>query len=142
MTGTEERAHTHEAAAQIADFVLPPMLNHHGTLFAGIGLQLLVKAAVVAASRRARGDVVMASCRDVAFIRPVRGGELVTVSAFVRTQGRTSLDVWAQAVAEDPTRGRCYTAIEGLFRLVRVDDTGRPSPLPAHTADAALAGTR
>ncbi|MYS82535.1 acyl-CoA thioesterase [Embleya scabrispora] len=142
MTGIEGRMPADEVAAQIADFVLPPMLNHHGTLFAGMGLQLLVKAAVVAASRQAQGDVVMASCRDVAFIRPVRGGELVTVSAFVRAQGRTSLDVWAEAVAEDPTRGSRYTAIEGLFRLVRVDDVGRPTPLAAHAADGALAGTR
>ena len=49
---------------RFAEMVFPEQANHYGALFAGSALALLSKAAFVAASRRARNDVVMATGRS------------------------------------------------------------------------------
>ena len=51
MTRDEQTA---ISSAELQELVLPGMANHHGTLFAGLGLQLMAKAAFMAARKLAR----------------------------------------------------------------------------------------
>ena len=63
---------------RFAEMVFPEQANHYGALFAGSALALLSKAAFVAASRRARNDVVMARSEATDFHTPVRVGDCWT----------------------------------------------------------------
>jgi hypothetical protein len=49
-----------ESMKRITEVILPEHANQYGTLFAGNALNLLLKAAFLAASRHTRRDVVMA----------------------------------------------------------------------------------
>lgn len=49
------------AETLFVEMVFPDQANHYGTLFGGNALSLMGKAAFVAATRRARSAVVMAS---------------------------------------------------------------------------------
>lgn len=114
---------------RFAEMVFPDQANHYGALFAGAGLALLSKAAFVAASRRARGDVVMARSEATDFHTPVRVGELLDLSARVIRVGRSSLTVQVEGVAETLSTGARRPALSGRFEMVAVDADGRPVPI-------------
>ncbi len=118
---------------RFAEMVFPDQANHYGALFAGAGLALLSKAAFVAASRRARGDVVMARSEATDFHTPVRVGELLDLSARVVRVGRSSLTVLVEGVAETLSTGARRPALSGRFEMVAVDADGRPVPIASRS---------
>lgn len=114
---------------RFVEMIFPDQANHYGALFAGSGLALLAKAAFVAASRRARGDVVMARSEAADFHTPVRVGELLDLTACVVRVGRSSMTVEVEAVAEVLATGERRPAMRARFEMVRVDADGRPVPI-------------
>lgn len=118
---------------RFAEMVFPDQANHYGALFAGAGLALLSKAAFVAASRRARGDVVMARSEAADFHTPVRVGELLDLSARVIRVGRSSLTVEVEGIAETLATGARRPALSGRFEMVAVDADGRPVPIESRS---------
>ena len=112
------------------EMVFPEHANHYGTLFGGHALSLMGKAAFVAATRRARCAVVMATSDKVEFHEPVRVGELVELTALVERVGRSSMTVAVNVVAERLVSGQRRIAMQGSFEMVAVDDAGRPTPIP------------
>lgn len=81
------------------EIVFPEQANHYGTLFGGTALNLMSKAAAIAAARRAGGSVVMASSDKVDFHMPVSVGQLVELRARVSRVGRTSMTVKVDVLA-------------------------------------------
>lgn len=115
--------------ASIVEMVFPIEANHYGTLFGGNALSLMGKAAFVAATRRARCPVVMATSDKVQFHAPVRVGELVEAVAAVTRVGRSSMTVAVELMAETLHSGARRIAARGSFEMVAVDDAGRPVPV-------------
>ncbi|MBS7541262.1 acyl-CoA thioesterase [Ancylobacter lacus] len=112
------------------EMVFPDQANHYGTLFGGNALSLMGKAAFVAATRRARCPVVMATSDRTEFHVPVRVGELVELNARVIRVGRTSMTVVVEMTAEALVTGARRLAVRGSFEMVAVDGTGKPVPVP------------
>jgi acyl-CoA hydrolase len=111
------------------EMVFPEHANHYGTLFGGYALSLMGKAAFVAATRRARCAVVMATSDKVEFHEPVRVGELVELMAYVERVGRSSMTVAVNVIAERLVTGQRRIAMQGSFEMVAVDGAGRPTPI-------------
>ncbi|MGY4473763.1 acyl-CoA thioesterase [Bradyrhizobium sp. USDA 3364] len=111
------------------ELVFPDQANHYGTLFGGNALSMMGKAAFVAATRRARRAVVMATSDKVEFHDPVRVGELVELTAKVERVGRSSMTVAVEVIAEALISGDRRTAMRGSFEMVAVDEQGRPTPV-------------
>ncbi len=107
------------------ELVLPALANHHGTLFAGQGLQLLAKAAFLTARRLAQREVVMASVSGVDFLAPVPVGHQLVLRAWVSRVGRSSMTVCVTALADAPALP-LEEVIQGVFEMVAVDPSGRP----------------
>ncbi|GAA4006594.1 acyl-CoA thioesterase [Comamonas faecalis] len=105
--------------------VLPVSANHHGTLFAGQGLQLMAQAAFLAARGLAQREVVMASVTGVDFLAPVPVGSQLTLRAWVSRVGRSSMTVCVTALADQPDIPP-EEVLKGLFEMVAVDAAGRP----------------
>ena len=114
---------------RFVEMVFPEHANHYGTLFGGHALSLMGKAAFVAATRRARCAVVMATSDKVEFHEPVRVGELVELTARVERVGRSSMTVAVKVIAERLVSGQRRIAMQGLFEMVAVDEAGRPTPI-------------
>lgn len=129
MPGSADREREGEAQTRFVEMVFPEQANHYGTLFGGHALSLMGKAAFVAATRRARCPVVMATSDRIAFHEPVQVGELVELSAAVTRVGRSSMTVAVDLVAEALVSGRRRLAAHGSFEMVAVDDAGRPVPI-------------
>jgi acyl-CoA hydrolase len=111
---------------ELRELVLPAQANHHGTLFAGQGLQLMAKAAFLAARGLARREVVMAGVTGVDFLAPVPAGHQLTLRAWVSRVGRSSMTVCVTALADLPGIP-AEEALKGVFEMVAVDAAGRPA---------------
>lgn len=114
---------------RFVEMVFPEHANHYGTLFGGHALALMGKAAFIAATRRARASVVMASSDKVEFHVPVRVGELIELSAQVARVGRSSMTVVVDVTLEGLVSGSRRLAVRGSFEMVAVDAQGRPVPI-------------
>jgi acyl-CoA hydrolase len=113
---------------ELQELVLPALANHHGTLFAGHGLQLLAKAAFLAARSLARREVVMAAVTRVDFAEPVAVGTALSLRAWVSRVGRSSMTVCVTGLVELPGLPP-EEALKGVFEMVAVDAAGRPVPI-------------
>ncbi|WP_404299170.1 acyl-CoA thioesterase [Alicycliphilus denitrificans] len=116
---------TPHGTTELHELVLPAQANHHGTLFAGQGLQLLAKVAFLAARSLAQREVVMASVSGVDFLAPVPVGHALTLRAWVSRVGRTSMTVCVTGLAELPGLP-AEEVLKGMFEMVAVDSASRP----------------
>lgn len=111
------------------EMIFPEQANHYGTLFGGNALNLMGKAAFVAATRRARKAIVMARSEKIEFHIPVRVGDLVELTARVVRVGRSSMTVVVDVVSEALISGERQLAVQGSFEMVAVDQAGKPTPI-------------
>jgi acyl-CoA hydrolase len=128
MTGIASRI-ADTGDVRFFEMIFPEQANHYGTLFGGHALSLMGKAAFVAASRRARAAVVLATSEKIEFRVPVRVGELVELTARVERVGRSSMTVAVDLVSEALLSGRRSLAVRGSFEMVAVDNAGQPTPI-------------
>jgi uncharacterized protein (TIGR00369 family) len=119
------------SAVTMVEVVFPGQTNHHGTLFGGIALAMMDKAAFVAATRRARMPLVTVASDRVEFHSPARAGDIVEATAEVVHVGRTSMRVEVQVAAEDLLTGERRDVTSGTFTFVAVDSAGRPVAIDA-----------
>lgn len=116
---------------RFVEIVFPEQANHYGTLFGGTALNLMSKAAAIAAARRAGSSVVMASSDKVNFHMPILVGQLVELCARVVRVGRSSMTVTVDVIAETIGKPDRKLAMQGSFEMVAVDADGRPTPIAA-----------
>ncbi|MFT3721241.1 acyl-CoA thioesterase [Pseudorhodoferax sp.] len=110
---------------ELHELVLPVHANHRGTLFAGAGLELLAKAAYLAARSLARREVVMAGVTGVDFLAPVPVGRQLRLRAWVSRLGRSSMTVCVSGHALMPGAPD-EEVLQAVFEMVAVDAAGRP----------------
>ena len=79
---------------RIVEVVFPSLVNHYGTLFGGIALQWMDRAAWVCSTRYTRKEMVTIASDKIVFKKPVPQGNLVELIAKI---GR---------VGEPPSRSR------------------------------------
>ena len=119
---------TPQGTVELTEIVFPAIANHYGTLFGGNALQLMAKAAFLAARGTAQRDVVMAGVTDVCFLAPVPVGHVLTLRAWVSRIGRCSLTVCVTGLAA--TLGSPpEEVLKGIFEMVAVDGKGSPAAI-------------
>ncbi len=112
---------------RFVEMIFPDLANHYGTLFGGNALNLMGKAAFVAATRRARRNVVMATSDKIEFHEPIRVGELIELVARVARVGRSSMTIAVEMIRENLISGQRQSVVRGTFEMVAVDAHGRPA---------------
>ena len=113
---------------ELRELVLPVHANHRGTLFAGQGLQLMSKAAFLAARGLAQREVVMAEVTSVSFLSPVPVGHQLILRGWVSRIGRCSMTVCVTGLADVPGVP-AEEVLKGVFEMVAVDAAGRPAAI-------------
>lgn len=124
---------------RIVETVFPNATNHYGTMFGGKVLELMDRAAFLAATRFAHQAMVTASTERIDFLQPIKHGQMVEVSARVIHAGRTSVSVHVSLFAEDPLEGLRVHATEGYFHMVAIGADGRPAPVPSFVPETSEA---
>jgi len=119
-----------DTRVETVHLVLPEYANPSGNLYGGRMMYWITETAYLAASRLARGPVVLGSMDGIDFLSPVRIGQVVTLLAEVEFVGRSAMEVGVLVYAEDPnTRKRHITTLASMG-YVAVDQEGRPRPVP------------
>ncbi len=98
-------------------------LNHHGTLYAGRTAEWFVEAGFIAAARiKEPRNIVCLKIHGMTFIRPVKGGEIVTFNSKIIYAGRTSLVAHVNVSTKDGP------VVDGFITFIHVDDESKPVP--------------
>jgi acyl-CoA hydrolase len=110
--------------------------NGAGNVHGGTVMKLCDEAAALAAIKHSRHRVVTAGMDRMAFLYPIRVGELVTFSAAVNAAWRTSMEVGVRVDAENPLTGESRRTNSAYLTMVAIDDEGKPAAVPGLIAEA------
>jgi acyl-CoA hydrolase len=106
-------------------FVKGEDLNHHGTLYAGRGVEWMVESGLIASCEVVGSNrIVCMRINSLLFRKPVPKGELVNYTASIVFSGRTSLTAYVK-VENTITK---EFIVDGFFTYVYVDEHGKASP--------------
>ncbi|MFE6285991.1 acyl-CoA thioesterase [Streptomyces sp. NPDC057877] len=105
--------------------------NLLGTVHGGVIMKLVDDAAGAVAGRHSGGPAVTASMDEMAFLEPVRVGDLVHVKAQVNWVGRTSMEVGVRVLAERWNESAPPTQVGSAYLVfAAVDADGKPRRVP------------
>jgi acyl-CoA hydrolase len=114
---------------QMVQLVFPEHINTRGTLYGGRMMSWIATAGTLAASRFARGAVVLGAMDDLDFLVPVHLGEIVTIDAQVEFVGRTSLEIGVEVSSESPRLGIRHRTTSSHLAFVALDEHELPRPV-------------
>jgi acyl-CoA hydrolase len=120
----------HASNVEMTEVVLPEDTNQYGHAWGGRVMALIDKAAVIAALRHCRINVVTASVDSLTFRAPVRLGHILRLRASLNAAFRTSMEVGVKVLSEDPLTGLQAHCCSAYVTMVALDATGRPTPVP------------
>ncbi len=108
--------------------ILPRDANHHGTLYAGALLTLVLEAGYASAYRSVgpSANLVLKRVLDLRCFEPVPIGRVVEIRGREVHRARAQVVV---ALLGSPLPDRTRPWVEGLMQFVQVDDRGHPEPL-------------
>ncbi|MBM6551719.1 acyl-CoA thioesterase [Marinomonas ostreistagni] len=110
---------------------MPGDTNPAGDIFGGWVVSQMDIAAGICAGQRAQSRVVTVALDGMSFIRPVKVGDILGVYTFVKSVGRTSMDIHVEAWVRRGRIGIREKVTEGIFKFVAIDENGKSMPIPA-----------
>ncbi len=111
--------------------VLPEDLNQYGSLFGGQLLAWIDRVASICATRHCRMNAVTVALDGMSFEVAVKQGDILILTAELRSVGRTSMKLQVTAMREDPSSGGSKRVCAPILTFVALDRDGRPCPVPA-----------
>lgn len=108
---------------------MPADTNPSGDIFGGWIMSLMDAAGAITATRLAQGRVVTAAVGNIAFLQPVRAGDVVCCYTDLRKSGRSSLTLGVEVWALRQGCGPRIKVTAAEFTFVALDERGRPRPL-------------
>ena len=105
---------------------MPADANFYGDIFGGWLVGQMDLAASALASRRSKGRAVLASIETIAFLRPVKVGDEVSVYARIDHIGRSSMRIAVEAWTRDRNGEEVAKVTDAMITFVAIDDAGRP----------------
>jgi acyl-CoA thioesterase YciA len=104
--------------------------NPSGDVFGGWLMSLMDVAGGIAAGGLAQGRVATVAATDMAFLRPVKVGDVVCCYTDLVRKGRTSLTFRVEAWALRQRLGDRIQVTSADFTYVALDGDGKPRPIP------------
>lgn len=109
---------------------MPADANAAGDIFGGWVMAQMDLSCGIRAAERARGRVVTAAVKEMAFEMPVKIGDTLCIYTDVIKVGRTSMTLKVEAWAQRYLSDRMDKVTDALFVMVALDETGHPKPVP------------
>jgi acyl-CoA hydrolase len=114
----------------MVNWVFPEHAGAPGQIHGGRMMQWIATCGTIAASRVARGNVILGAMDDIDFLHPVKVGEVAVLEAQVEYVGRCSLEVGVRVYAEKPATGGRALTLSSHLVFVKVDEHVKPIPVP------------
>jgi acyl-CoA hydrolase len=104
--------------------------NNYGDVHGGVIMRAVDEAGAVAAVRHSNGPAVTAFMDHMAFLEPVKLGDLLTTQAQVNWTGRSSMEVGVRVTVQRMgVEGEIHVSSAHLV-FVAIDSEGRPRQVP------------
>ncbi|CAN7310243.1 Acyl-CoA hydrolase [Neorhizobium galegae bv. officinalis] len=110
---------------------MPADANAAGDIFGGWVMAQMDLASGIRAAERARGRVVTAAVKEMAFELPVKIGDTLNIYTEITRVGRSSITLMVEAWAQRARHRMIEKVTAGTFIMVALDEEGRPVPVPA-----------
>jgi len=105
---------------------MPGDANPAGDIFGGWVMAQMDLASGIRAAERARGRVVTAAVKEMAFELPVKIGDTLSIYTHVERVGRTSITLRVEAWAHRSRYNQQEKVTAGTFIMVALDEDGKP----------------
>lgn len=109
---------------------MPADANAAGDIFGGWVMAQMDLASGIRAAERARGRVVTAAVREMAFALPVKIGDTLCIYTHVEKVGRTSITLRVEAWSQRYLTPLMEKVTDATFIMVALDQDGKPTPVP------------
>lgn len=109
---------------------MPADANAAGDIFGGWVMAQMDLSCGIRAAERARGRVVTAAVKEMAFALPVKIGDTLCIYTEVIAVGRTSMNLKVEAWARRYLSDRIDKVTDAIFVMVALDKNGRPTAVP------------
>jgi acyl-CoA hydrolase len=120
-----------ETVTELVQWVFPEHAGAPGQIHGGRMMQWICQAGTMAASRVARGTVVLGALDDIDFLHPVKVGQIAILRAQVEYVGTSSLEVGVRVWGEDVITGQRTVTLNSHLVFVSVDEDAKPRPVAA-----------
>jgi acyl-CoA thioesterase YciA len=108
---------------------MPADINPSGDIFGGWLMAQMDAAGAITATRWAQGRVVTAAVTDMAFLQPVKMGDVVCCYTDPVREGRTSLTQRVEVWVLRQGKGERAKVTSAEFTFVALDESGKPRPV-------------
>ena len=109
---------------------MPGDANAAGDIFGGWVMAQMDLASGIRAAERARGRVVTAAVKEMAFDLPVKIGDTLSIYTDIARVGRTSITLSVEAWAQRYLTTTLEKVTGATFVMVALDKDGHPTPVP------------
>ena len=109
---------------------MPADANAAGDIFGGWVMAQMDLSCGIRAAERARGRVVTAAVKEMAFALPVKIGDTLCIYTDVVKVGRTSMTLKVEAWAQRYLSHLMEKVTDAIFVMVALDGHGKPKPVP------------
>lgn len=110
---------------------MPADANAAWDIFGGWVMAQMDLACGMRAAERARGRVVTAAVKEMAFAKPVKIGDTLLVYTAIDRVGRSSMTLKVEAWAKRYLTDHAERVTHADFVMVALDEDGKPTPVPA-----------
>ena len=109
---------------------MPADANAAGDIFGGWVMAQMDLACGIRAAERAKGRVVTAAVREMAFAKAMKIGDTLCVYIDITKVGRTSMTLRVEAWAQRYLSDVMERVTHADFIMVALDGEGKPKPVP------------
>ena len=108
---------------------MPADTNPSGDIFGGWIMSMMDAAGAMTATRLAGGRTVTVSVSNIAFLQPVKVGDVVCCYTDVVRTGRSSMTLCVEVWVLRQGQGARVKVTAAEFTFVALDDAGKPRPI-------------
>lgn len=120
-----------ESQSIMTEMIMPNDTNPLGNLMGGNLMRWMDIAAAICANRHAEAYCVTVSVDNIAFYKPIKLGQVITLEARITRAFNTSMEVYVKAYGSDSRKTDKILANHAFFSFVALDEhTLKPIEVP------------
>ncbi len=117
----------------IRTLAMPSDANAASDIFGGWVMAQMDLACGIRAAERAKGRVVTAAVKEMAFAKPMKIGDTLCIYSHIAHVGRTSMVLKVEAWAQRYLSDLMEKVTDADFVMVALDKDGKPTPVPSES---------